>query len=1174
MRLSTIEIQGFKSFAEKTVLNFNKDITGVVGPNGCGKSNVVDALRWVLGEQRIKTLRSNKIDNLIFNGTSKKKQANRAHVALTFDNDRGLLPTEFSTVTVARTVYRTGESEYRLNDVKCRLKDIRELFSDTGISSDSYAIIELGMISEILADKDDIRRKLFEQASNISKYKQRKKETLNKLNLTQVDLDRVDDLLAEIENNLKALEKQAKKAERYNKIKEKYKDFSLNLTMFKLKDHKTIFANLKQKQAEQDDNKLALETTVNKLDAFLAESKRLLVAKEQDLAEAQKELNEGVEQLRSEENNKGILSERIRFLREKKETLSNRIQEDEYHITKLKTELEELETSSLEEVKVLGELEGGLQSTKRESDEVRAEYEEQKSKLQNYESQLVEVRTQVHAFEKEQAIARTQVQSLENDVATNKIKSQTREEDLNAVRSKLAVLEASRLTEFARLETVQGERDQLKEKISLAETQIETVKEKLYKTRRQLDVQRNEFSLTKSMVDDLEGSPDSIRYLKENTVWSSNRVLVSDIISAQPEYKGAIELFLEPLLSHYVVHRVEDAYRAVDMLRNDQKGRASFIVLDQLSAAAASESIMGAVPAASVVQVDPTYRKLVDHLFSNTFLVDEDRMGDVSRSNPHATLISKSGKVVNQKGIVRGGASSSMEGKRIGRLEHLETLARQISELEVAEMDVNTELEKAVAELAQLKTQMPEEQMSIVQKALSTIDNDIITCATNIKNFELFLTDHQSQGVDMVSTIENLSVRAKELDGEIRQVKKQEGELESQVEIVRRRFDEIEKKQQTSAALYNEKNIAFHKQESIISTSQQNIFHKQNRSVELEQQVKEQHESLASCTTELESIENQIKNSDSGLKDLYNVKEDLEKNVAAKEEAYYKYRGEIDEKDKEMREVQKNKEQIDFVINELKDKFNTLQMDMLSVKERMSIEFNVDINELLEGEPTVDMPFEELEEKVEKLKNRIANFGEVNPFAVEAYNEMQDRVNFINGQKEDLLQAKDSLMQTIKEIEATATMKFMDAFNRTRENFKYIFTKLFNEGDTCDLRLSDPDNPLDSKVEIMARPKGKRPLTIDQLSGGEKALTAISLIFSLYLLKPAPFCVLDEVDAPLDDINVEKFNNIIREFSAKSQFILVTHNKATMATADNIYGIVMAQTGISKAVPVDFSSLN
>jgi len=345
---------------------------------------------------------------------------------------------------------------------------------------------------------------------------------------------------------------------------------------------------------------------------------------------------------------------------------------------------------------------------------------------------------------------------------------------------------------------------------------------------------------------------------------------------------------------------------------------------------------------------------------------------------------------------------------------------------------------------------------------------------------------------------------------------------------VRRRYEEVEKKQQACQTEYNDKNIAFHKQESIINTSQQSIFHKKNRSTELDKQVIEQHESLKSCTVELESIENQIKNSDSGLKDLYNVKEDLEKNVAAKEEDYYKYRGEIDEKDKELREVMKNKEQIDFVINELKDKFNTLQMDMLSVKERMSIEFNVDINELLEGEPTVDMPFEELEEKVEKLKNRIANFGEVNPFAVEAYNEMQERVNFINGQKDDLLQAKDSLLQTIQEIEATATMKFMDAFNRTRENFKYIFTRLFNEGDTCDITLSDPENPLDSKVLIMAQPKGKRPLTIDQLSGGEKALTAISLIFSLYLLKPAPFCVLDEVDAPLDDINVEKFNSIIR----------------------------------------------
>ncbi len=840
MRLNKIEIKGFKSFGDKTIINFNEGVTGVVGPNGCGKSNIVDAMRWVLGEQKTTLLRSEKMENIIFNGSKSRKKLNLAEVSITFDNTKNLIPTEYSNVSVTRKYFRSGESEYFLNDVKCRLKDITSLFLDTGITSNNYAIIELSMVDNILNDKDGSRLKLFEEASGISKFKKRKIETLNKINYTESDLERVDDLIYEIEKNLRSLKRQAKQTEKFYSLKKEYKHLSINLAVKSTKDKKDRLTELKKKLEKIQLEDVKLSSSIGKDNANLESLKSNLINSEKELINKQTIVNSKLEKIRKYEENKNIKKERLKFLELKLEDLNKKIQLDQ-------------ESNS------------------------RASFS---------------------------------IESIKKEIK--------KEEDLNL-------------------------------KLNL----------KLKKT-------KEEFSKYEKDIDKKHVKTTNLDEIKEN-------------------------------------------FRIISF-----------------------------------------------------------------------------------------------------NLESIKSKKKQILNL--------IQIEKSSKE-------------EIVKK-LNSLEDQLNESIINLKKLEKkFLEENK----ELIKLNKLYTKKSKDLSSE---------------EIL------FNKKKEKIISLKNELNY-------------KSSTYKLNQ-----KRIKNNEKDFLKTKNEIKNSKTETSDKDELLVKLYNQKDKLEIELSNYENDYQKSRYKIDAIDGEIRQNQDKKDQNLILINEYKNEIHDLELELNSVKERIQIEFEVELEDSeLDEKIFKDKTDDNIINRINKIKDKIEKIGQINPLAMETYNEMKERHEFIVKEKNDLVEAKESLLKTIDEIDKTAKDNFLKSFDKIKIYFKEVFRSLFVEDDDCDLLLSDENNPLESSIDILAKPKGKNPISINQLSGGEKTLTATSLLFAVYLLKPAPFCVFDEVDAPLDDNNIDKFNKIIKKFSKDSQFIIVTHNKRTMINTDIIYGITMPEQGVSKVVPVDLRNL-
>ena len=840
MRLNKIEIKGFKSFGDKTIINFNSGVTGIVGPNGCGKSNIVDAIRWVLGEQKTSLLRSDKMENIIFNGSKSRKKLQLAEVSISFDNTKNLIPTEYSTVTVTRKYFRSGDSEYLLNDVKCRLKDITNLFLDTGISSNNYAIIELSMVDNILNDKDNSRLHLFEEAAGISKFRKRKKETFNKIKQTELDLDRVEDLVYEIEKNLRSLKRQAKQTEKYHKYKDEYKIISINVALEVSKTTISSLKEQKQKLTKVENENTKVVTDLAKKNSKLESAKSSLIPYEKKLLKLQKKLNQVLDKIRNFEESKRMKSQKAKMLIEKIEDLRDRIKYD-------------------------------TESNK------RSEFS---------------------------------ISSIQKEILSN-------EKELKKVIHKLKITKK----DYTKYE--------------------EELKDKNVK------------------ITDIKEVEDQFRQLNHNLESISNK------------------------------------------------------------------------------------RNQVERLL----LLDN----------------------IDKKSVV----------------EKIKSIDKEILEL---------------------------------KKGFKTIEN-------------LFKTENK----EIIRINKLFSEKSKDLSTD-----------EIKYNSLKNNIESLKKEMEYKNATYesNKRRIA------------ENI------------------DNLKKSEKEVVKIDTDTDSNDNSLIKLYDEKSKSEKDLQKFEDEYYKLKSTINLDDSSIKELQ-NKKDINLnLIDEIKSNIYDNEIELNSVEQRLSIEFDLDINKCKADKDFFkDSSVDSMIDRREELKEKIEKIGQINPLAMEAYKEIKERHEFITKEREDLLEAKDSLLKTIEEIDIVAKESFLKSFEKIKSNFKTVFRSLFTDDDDCDLIINDEENPLESSIEIMAKPKGKKPLTINQLSGGEKTLTATSLLFAIYLLKPAPFCVFDEVDAPLDDANIDKFNKIVNKFSNTSQFIIVTHNKRTMNNADIIYGITMPEQGVSKVVPVDLRNL-
>ena len=1178
MQLTQLEIKGFKSFGDKITINFHDGVTAIVGPNGCGKSNVVDAIRWVLGEQSTRMLRSEKMENVIFNGTKTRKPSNLAEVSLTFDNTKNILPTDFSNVTITRKLYRSGDSEYRLNDVQCRLKDITDLFLDTGIGSDSYSIIELKMIDEIIANKDNSRRALFEEASGISKYKLRRKQTLNKLKDTESDLSRVDDLLYEIEKNLKTLESQAKKAERYYRLKEQYKSDSMALASFKIIGFRDALAILEDREQQHLVESNGIITAIRKLEALVQQQKLDSLNLEKSLFFQQKVTNEFISKIRAYESDKKLKNEQLRYLEDKKARLSDELEKDKNQLNHVFYNQKRLNEEHLQESDILAQLQISLAALHSELEGLRTTQQKDKAALDVLSRENTELQNQVYTIEKDLAILNIQRDALHQESNRNVADTQAKEGELSEFNKAIAELQNKFESKQSELKLAKELEDELQLQLAGIAEQLSHDKELLNHESRKLDSKQNEYNLTKSMVDNLEGFPESIRFLKKNAGWTKQAPLFSDILFCKEDYRIAIENYLEPVMNHYVVESQAEAVQAIRLLSEASRGRANFFVLNALKSIPQRPTINSnsadLIPAMDIIDTDAKYRALCEMLLYNVFLIQSGEESELKSPLPleQVVLLGKSGMFSKTRTGMAGGSVGLFEGKRIGRVKNLEKLSKEIISAESIISKLKDSIEEKTLRSNSLNGSSQTEAIQQLQFDLNRHNNELTTVRTKQEQYLAFIenSQHRKQDIELkINSISNELLVSEPLSLELktnRQI------LLAQLATDQQNYNNLSELLSTKSSAYNQENIKFHQQENKVSGIVKDLEYRESQQQGLENRINENSAELLNTESSINDALQHSDNSDDGLIAMYAQKEELEKAVQESEQNYYTSRAAITDSENNITELRRSKEQSDLISTEMKDQKTNIKLELNALKERLSVEFSIDISDLLDDDNKSEHQAESeqgLRDKTERLKRQLDEYGAVNPMAMDAYQEMDNRYTFIENQKKDLADAKASLIQTIREIDDTAKEKFMDAFVKVRGHFIKVFRSLFNQEDSCDLILVDPANPLESDIEILAKPKGKRPLSINQLSGGEKTLTATAILFSLYLLKPAPFCIFDEVDAPLDDTNIDKFNNIIREFSGQSQFIIVSHNKRTIVSTDVIYGVTMAEQGVSKVVAVD-----
>jgi chromosome segregation protein len=1173
VRLKSLEIKGFKSFADKTVVNFDEGITGIIGPNGCGKSNIIDSIRWVIGEQKISALRSENLDALVFNGSRTRSASGLAEVSLTFENTKNLLPTEFSTVTVTRKFYKNGESEYRLNDVSCRMKDIHNLFMDTGISTDSYAIIELGMVDDIIRDKENSRRRMLEQAAGITIYKTRKKEAKAKLDLTEADLNRIEDLLFEINNQLKTLENQAKKAEKYFEIKKDYKEVAVELAKASLEGFNDTWHSLNVQQETETDKRHQLEAQIATEEAALEAEKVGFIEKERSLQSMQHEFNDLVQKLRSQENEKNLASQKLTYLKEKETSLKAFLDKAEGQVNGIDESIEFTTLQLTEEEGKMSSLQEQLDTAKMDVETRRRVFDEKRTAVDQLRRSFQEIQRRQFEAEKKVAVADASIQNLQRALVQLQDERQQREGQLKQLEEQRIDKEQELEDKRVDLRQLQEQHEATKQQILETQQQLENLRSKLAEENRKLDAKRNEHALLKSMIDSMEGYPESVKFLSKNTNWNHSAPILTNIIYVKEEYRAAVENVLEPYLNYYVVNNLGEGLEAVNLLDANKKGKANFFLLDKVNdySNAASHQPEGTIAAMDVIEVEEKYRNLAEYLLSNVYIAENEIALQDSNG---AVVLEKTGKFVKGKYSLSGGSVGLFEGKKIGRAKNLEKLGEELTGLEKIVVDRKVEIQTRQNEVIAHTQQLKENVIRQTQQQISELTNQVFALQNKIENLVASQTSSQKRLEELEGNLEasqdSIADVREELIGLNEQLHAASDEMKNQEQdyrIAEHDYQEVNR-------LFNESNLQLTRQQSKISALKTELQFKRNQLNDLTQQIETNTVQLKQASENIVENEAILKDAEAFLVNLMRMKDEEEKKLNEADQAYYNLRNALAEKESELRHKVKNREMLDHLLSEIKDKTNELKLQLAGMKERLSVEFRINLDEIIDQARTTETSVEDLQAASDRMKKRLENMGEVNPTAIEAYTEMKKRYDFIVEQKNDLVDAKDSLLKTIQEVETTANQKFLDTFNAVRENFQKVFRALFTEEDFGDLILENPENLAETGIDIIAKPKGKKPSSIGQLSGGEKTLTATALLFAIYLIKPAPFCILDEVDAPLDDANVGKFTKMIQEFSDNSQFIIVTHNKQTMSAVDVIYGVTMQEPGVSKLVPVDFRSLN
>ena len=1182
MYLKRLEMQGFKSFPDKTVLEFMPGITTVIGPNGSGKSNISDSIRWVLGEQSIKSLRGSKSEDIIFAGTQNRKSLGFAEVSIVIDNSDGKLPIEFSEVVVTRRIFRNGESGYFINKTPCRLKDVLELFMDTGIGKDGYSIIGQGKIDEILSNKSEERRNIFEEAAGIVKYRVRKNESEKRLEQTKLNLLRINDILSEIETNIDLLKTQSEKAKKYLSLREELKSIEIGLFLYNIDNYKLnldeivknidiINSNRTDEEARmsvlqnlKENLKIELEEIMSKIE----QTQNLAFESEKKIEQINSEINVQTERISNNKQNYERYLKEIEDLQKRNEEITeekeNRIQKKDNLMSnreKFVHELEEKENKLKELSDKLTEEEKNIEDKKKQVEE------DTEDKYKNKEAiNIIEINNQ--NLQKRQ-------KTVENEI-----------QDTISKLDEKRMLKSDILTIFNEKE---AKREEYKEKLAKIKTKKEeaTSKIKEYEDRLNtlsstLRIKDSKQKFLSEMEKEKEGYSRAVKAIlleceKNSQLNKGVKGVLANLISVPEKYQTAIETVLGATLQNIVTDTEEDAKKLIEYLRQNSLGRASFLPISSVKGKKVDRLIKnnleGVIGIASdLIKTDKEYEGIILNLLGRTVIVNNmDTAIILARQNSYSfRIVTLKGDIINSSGAISGGSNSQKTTSIIGRTNQIKELEKEIDDLNKQIEQISKEKEKYEQAIESLLKEVEtlEQTSQEIEIEYATEKQKLELLEETIQSLETKLDELRSETKEIDETIRINFEKKKELEQTILALDQEITELTEKIKVFAEQNKEKQKyiddlnfditNLRISVSSFDESSNSLEEiLERIEKELQTNITSIENKTKQNENIVKENQELKVS----IEEAQEKIKQTKLDVSTSSDVVENLKKEKISKNEHIRKTEEDIEEKYAIIEEI-KNQ------ANKLEVKKSKLDVELEQIINKMWEDYEVTPNNV--GEYKKPNNVQETTKQVKTLREQIKDLGSINIDSIEEYKQTKERYDYMCEQRLDLENSSSKLKKVIQDMTKIMKEQFETQFKVINKNFGEVFKELFGGG-KAELKLTDEEDILNSGIEIEVQPPGKKLQNMSLLSGGERAFTAIALLFAILKINPAPFCVLDEIEAALDDVNVYRFADYLKKFATETQFLVITHRKGTMEAADTVYGITMEERGISKLLSMNLA---
>ena len=1182
MYLKRLELQGFKSFADKTVLEFKPGITSVIGPNGSGKSNISDSIRWVLGEQSMKSLRGASSSDIIFAGTQNRKSLGFAEASIVIDNSDGKLPIEYNEVTVTRKIYRSGETGYFINKTPCRLKDILELFMDTGIGKDGYSIIGQGKIDEILSNKSEDRRRIFEEAAGIVKYRTRKQESEKKLEQTKLNLLRINDILSEIEANIEPLKLQSEKAKKFLDLREELKGIEVGLFLYNIETYKAkleeIVKDVEIMQSQYDDEDGKLEE-IKALKEELKNEVDQITEKIENMQNIGFESTNKIEKINSDIN---VAQERKENNKENKERFANEIEEIKTRITELEEEKKQkqdkklnLNTNKEKFEKELEQKEAELAEITKKLSDKELEIEAKKQKVEQNVDRKYEIASEINTqdvnlenLEKRERAIKQEIQGAISELDSARMQKQELSKGFYDI-------EAKRNDALNEIEEIRTKKEESDKKLKEFDDKINHI---LYDVR----MKDARYKFLQETEKEKEGYTKSVKSLlldceKDNILKKGVHGVLANLISTPKEYETAIEMCLGASLQNIITETEEDAKKLIEHLRKGNLGRASFLPITSVKGKKLDnikqKGIDGIVGIASdLVKYQNKYEQIVLNLLGRTVIVEdmESAISLAKQNNYSFRIVTLKGDLINPSGAITGGSVATKTVNILGRGREIEDLQKQIKKLEKQKQDLESEkeaYEKSIKDILENSEEL-EKNLQEIDIVYATEKQKMVSIEENITRVETRLNKLKEEQV----TIENDKVKNRELrkqkEEEIENLTKEIEELNSIIE----EFAKTNKDNQSyiddlnfditnlkiSVSSFDESNLSIDEMiERINQDIENNKVSIQNKEIQIktiEDENNALEQSIDNYKIEIENIKKEVENSSS-------LVEELKQTRTKNNEKLSELENDISSKFKVLEDL---KEQI----VKLDVKKTKLEQDIEQIVNTLWEEYEITPNKAEGFERPSNIAIAQKE--VHRLRKEIKDLGSINVDSIEEYKKTKERYDFMSEQRLDLEDTIAKLRKMISEMTDTMKTQFAEKFAIINKNFNEVFAQLFGGG-KAELILEDEANILECGIDIRVQPTGKKLQNMMLLSGGEKAFTAIALLFAILRINPAPFCILDEIEAALDDVNVFRFADYLKKFSKETQFLVITHRKGTMEAADTVYGVTMEENGISKLLSMKLS---